>query len=518
MAIEKEHCDVLVIGGGIAALCAAISARDSGASVTLLNKGITGQSGSSPKAAGILAAPFGHGDSEQRPWEDDADLYASDVLRVGKNINDPSLVRFVADQAASSVRWLEGLGVNFSKAPDGGFLQLNAPGNSRPRGCSAIGGGSAIIRCLTEEVRRIGVNVLDSVKPRQLLKDGKKVSGSLFQDKNDKTKIINSKATILAAGGATGLFKYLSGDQINTGGGLMLGFDAGAKVSNLDFVEFTLIYRVKGKPLRIAGLAPFMARGALLLNSRGNDLVEKYFPTSAPETVSRADLLFAVQNECQSSGGPVMLDARHFSNSTWHDFEIGQGAPVLDKLKTAGCNPKKELVEVLPAAHSILAGLVIDQDAATTVTGLYAAGENATGIHGAGRLSGNGLTSSVVMGRVAGKKAAAHSDSEVSHTTNYIDQNFQETIKITKKDRNSLEAIKLKIREAAESGLGVIRNEKDLKAAMDTFAAMEKKLQKFNLENPTTFEIWQMTRLASMMASAALEKQMSHFGQKEIFP
>ena len=513
MAIEKEHCDVLVIGGGIAALCAAISARNSGASVTLLNKGITGQSGSSPKAAGILAAPFGHGDSEQRPWEDGAAQYASDVLRVGKNINDPSLVKFVADEAASSVRWLEGLGVNFSKAPDGGFLQLNAPGNSRPRGCSAIGGGSAIIRCLTEEVRRIGVNVLDSVKPRQLLKDGKKVSGSLFQDKNDKTKIINSKATILAAGGATGLFKYLSGDQINTGGGLMLGFDAGAKVSNLDFVEFTLIYRVKGKPLRIAGLAPFMARGALLLNSRGNDLVEKYFPTSAPETVSRADLLFAVQNECQSSGGPVMLDARHFSNSTWHDFEIGQGAPVLDKLKTAGCNPKKELVEVLPAAHSILAGLVIDQDAATTVTGLYAAGENATGIHGAGRLSGNGLTSSVVMGRVAGKKAAAHSDSEVSHTTNYIDQNIQETIKITKKDRNSLEAIKLKIREAAESGLGVIRNEKDIKAAMDTFAAMEKKLQKFNLENPTTFEIWQMTRLASMMASAALEKQMSHYGQ-----
>ena len=87
MAIEKEHCDVLVIGGGIAALCAAISARDSGASVTLLNKGITGQSGSSPKAAGILAAPFGHGDSEQRPWEDNVDLDASDVLRVGKNIN-----------------------------------------------------------------------------------------------------------------------------------------------------------------------------------------------------------------------------------------------------------------------------------------------------------------------------------------------------------------------------------------------------------------------------------------------
>ena len=92
-----------------------------------------------------------------------------------------------------------------------------------------------------------------------------------------------------------------------------------------------------------------MARGALLLNSRGDILVEKYFPKSAPATVSRADLLFAVQNECQSSGGPVMLDARHFSNAIWHDFEIRQGALVLDKLKTAGCNPIKESVEVVPA-------------------------------------------------------------------------------------------------------------------------------------------------------------------------
>ena len=100
---------------------------------------------------------------------------------------------------------------------------------------------------------------------------------------------------------------------------------------------------------------------------------------------------------------------------------------------------------------------------------------------------------------------------ELKVSANQIQQ--KETIKITKKDRNSLEAIKLKIREAAESGLGVIRNEKDLKAAMDTFAAMEKKLQKFNLENPTTFEIWQMTRLASMMASAALEKQRIHYGK-----
>ena len=92
MTIEKEHCYVLVIGVSRAALCAAIAARNYGASVTLLNKGITGRSSSSPKAAGILTAPLGHGDLEQRPWENDVAQYASDAQSVGKNINYRSLV------------------------------------------------------------------------------------------------------------------------------------------------------------------------------------------------------------------------------------------------------------------------------------------------------------------------------------------------------------------------------------------------------------------------------------------
>ena len=146
------YCDVLVVGGGLAALAAAISAVDNGATVLLVNKGISGKSGSSAKAAGILAAAFGHGDLETRPVPDNPKKHALDTLEVGYDIGDPKLVNFVAKQATYAIHWLESLGVEFSRAEDGGYIQLNAPGNSCPRAVSAIGGGQAIVSaCFTKQ-------------------------------------------------------------------------------------------------------------------------------------------------------------------------------------------------------------------------------------------------------------------------------------------------------------------------------------------------------------------------------
>ena len=140
-------------GGGLAALAAAISAVDNGATVLLVNKGVSGKSGSSAKAAGILAAAFGHGDLETRPVQDNPDKHARDTLEVGHHIGDSELVNFVATQATSAIRWLESLGVEFSRAEDGGYIQLNAPGNSYPRAVSSIGGGQAIVSALLQQAK-----------------------------------------------------------------------------------------------------------------------------------------------------------------------------------------------------------------------------------------------------------------------------------------------------------------------------------------------------------------------------
>ena len=312
-----------MVGGGLAALAAAISAVDNGATVLLVNKGISGKSGSSAKAAGILAAAFGHGDIETRPVPDNPNKHARDTLAVGYHIGDPELVNFVAKQA-TAIRWLESLGVEFSRAEDGGYIQLNAPGNSCPRAVSAIGGGQAIVSALLHQAKARGVMFLDEtivkyIKPIEAHK-------FLVTLQGRQTTSITTGAAVLAAGGATGLFPTVSGDEGNIGTSIMLGYDIGATLKNLEFVEFTLIYRVKSKILRIAGMAPFLSRGGKLINSHGEDLFGLHFPNKKSEQVGRAEILRMVEQEIFNNKGPIYLDCTHFSEVTWREFE-GVKAP-----------------------------------------------------------------------------------------------------------------------------------------------------------------------------------------------
>ena len=305
------YCDVVVVGGGLAALSAAITAVDNGANVLLVNKGITGKSGSSAKAAGILAAAFGHGDLETRPVPDTPNKHARDTLDVGYNIGDPELVNFIAKQATSAILWLESLGVEFSRAEDGGYIQLNAPGNSCPRAVSAIGGGQAIVSTLLHQAKARDVMILDET----IVRDIKPIKGHKFSVtlQGRQTATITAGAAVLAAGGATGLFPTVSGDEGNVGTSIMLGYDIGAALKNLEFVEFTLIFRVKSKILRIAGMAPFLSRGGKIINSIGEDLFGLHFPNKKSEQVGRAEILRLVENEIFNNKGPIYLDCTHFS-------------------------------------------------------------------------------------------------------------------------------------------------------------------------------------------------------------
>ena len=142
---------------------------------------------------------------------------------------------------------------------------------------------------------------------------------------------LTAGAVVLAAGGATGLFPTVSGDENNIGTSLMLGYYAGVALKNLEFVEFTLIYRVGAKTLRIAGMAPFLSRGGKLINKYGKDLFKSHFLNIPPEQVSRAEILKAVEHEIINNCGPIHLDCTHFSTATWEEFEKSQGIMVLDK-------------------------------------------------------------------------------------------------------------------------------------------------------------------------------------------
>ena len=166
---------------------------------------------------------------------DTPNKHAHDTLEVGYHIGDPELVNFVTKEATSAIHWLESLGVEFSRAEDGGYIQLNAPGNSCPRAVSAIGGGQAIVSALLHQAKTRGVMFLEET----IVRDIKPIEGHRFivtlQGRQMTT--IMTGAAILAAGGATGLFPTVSGDEGNIGTSIMLGYDIGAALKNLEFIE-----------------------------------------------------------------------------------------------------------------------------------------------------------------------------------------------------------------------------------------------------------------------------------------
>ena len=511
------YCDVVVVGGGLAALSAAITAVDNGANVLLVNKGITGKSGSSAKAAGILAAAFGHGDLETRPVPDNPNKHALDTLEVGYHIGDPELVNFVAKQATSSILWLESLGVEFSRAEDGGYIQLNAPGNSCPRAVSAIGGGQAIVSALLHQAKARGVMFLDET----IVRDIKPINGHKFSVtlQGRQTARITAGAAVLAAGGATGLFPTVSGDEGNIGTSIMLGYDIGAALKNLEFVEFTLIFRVKSKILRIAGMAPFLSRGGKLINSSGEDLFGLHFPNKKSEQVGRAEILRLVEKEIFNNKGPIYLDCTHFSEVTWQEFEGSQGTTTLDKLTEAGCDYRTEKVEVIPAAHSVLAGIEIDTNAQTTMPGIFAAGENATGIHGAGRLSGNGLTACVVMGQTCGLNASLHAKSAqrlgVMTQRPLATEQLKKSLNIftgqsqASNVNDEIGALIDRVKNIVGNNLGIIRNELSLTEGQKQLSNLWLEIKDLDEQNKDVFELQQMVRLANLMIEAAFQRTES---------
>ena len=513
------YCDVLVVGGGLAALAAAISAVDNGADVLLVNKGISGKSGSSAKAAGILAAAFGHGDLETRPVPDNPNKHARDTLAVGYHIGDPELVNFVAKQATSAIHWLESLGVEFSRAEDGGYIQLNAPGNSCPRAVSAIGGGQAIVSALLHQAKARGVMFLDET----IVRDIKPIEADKFLVtlQGRQTTTIATGAAVLAAGGATGLFPTVSGDEGNIGTSIMLGYDIGATLKNLEFVEFTLIYRVKSKILRIAGMAPFLSRGGKLVNSHGEDLFGLHFPNKKSEQVGRAEILRLVEQEIVNNKGPIYLDCTHFSEVTWREFKGSQGTTTLDKLTEAGCDYRTEKIEVIPAAHSVLAGLEIDTNAQTTIPGVFAAGENATGIHGAGRLSGNGLTACAVMGLTCGTNASGYAKNNQRQRKSVVAQKtvcfeqLKKSLNIftgqsqASNVNNEIEALIDRVKNIVGNNLGIIRNELSLTEGKRQLSNLWLEIKDLDEQNKDVFELKQMARLANLMIEAAFKRTES---------
>jgi succinate dehydrogenase/fumarate reductase flavoprotein subunit len=464
-SVSQTHdCDVLIIGGGLAACMAALEASKRGMEVILVDKGRLGRSGSSPTSGGVPQAAFGHADPR-----DSKDVHFRDTVIGGDYIAHQRVVRAVVDEITERIIELEEIGLHFKKAADGKhFYQEKRLGSTFARSVPPIGGSVGMMGTLRKEVLNREVNVQQWMMITKLFRENDRVTGALGVNvQTGEFRLYNAKAIILAAGSAVGLQKYTSANFHTTGDGYVAAFDIGAELANLQFLEFTLIPAPRGITVPMAGLSPFTSKGGRFLNAAGERFLEKYDPERL-EATTRAILVQATYKELLAGRGPIFIDPSFIPDEKWDDEIQFEYAP---KLSAAGIDCRRDRFEWVPALHTFLGGLFIDEQCASTVPGLFAAGESATGVHGSNRLSGNAIAGCMVLGARAGKHAslfAAHNPIPASAESALADE-IARVESFRGDSAMNPNALLSEIKELAWSSAGVVRNKPGLEAGVKGF-------------------------------------------------
>ena len=466
---EVIDCDVLIVGGGLAASMAALEAAKRGVRVVLVDKGRLGRSGSSPTSGGVPQAAFGHADPR-----DSQDIHFQDTVIGGDYIPDQKIVRTVVNEITHRIIELEELGLHFKKADDGKkFYQEKRLGSSFARSVPPLGGSVGMMGTLRKEVFNREVIVHQWTMITKLFTDKGRVTGALGIDvQTGALRLFHARAVVLAAGSAVALQKYVSANFQTTGDAYVAAFQAGATLANLEFLEFTLIPAPNGITIPMAGLSPFTSKGGRFLNALGERFLQKYDPARL-EGTTRAILVQATYKELLADRGPVCIDPSFIPDDKWDDEITFEYAP---KLAKAGIDCRRDRFQWVPALHTFLGGIFINEQCQSEIPGLFAAGESCTGMHGSNRLSGNAIASCMVLGCRAGKYAALFAaesgppvvdEAEVAGEIHRL-QSFRGDGGL---DPFNVEA---EIKDLAWESAGVVRNENGLKRGIARFESLRK--------------------------------------------
>lgn len=414
--MERVTAEVLVVGEGIAGLMAALAAQRRGASVLVIALG----GGASGWLQGVNV-PLGHADPRDTPA-----AHYEDIIREGRGISDPALVGDLVEGLAPAFFDLVGLGVEFARDHDR-YRQRHASGSTYARCCFVASGmwGPVARRVLRSHLSTGGVR-FERLRLVRLLTHGGRVCGAVaVRPRVGAPILVRCGATVLASGGVGNLYARSTypGDVFGTS--CAAAFRAGARISDMEFVQFEPLVVYRPQALRGFVMPTTLFGDGAVLRDRS---AIRFLIESRPQGekgIGKEDLVLAMAEVARRGrglprSGAVWLDARDVPR------QVLEGYPWLyPVLLRRGVDLSRDLVEVLAAAHTTLGGVVVDAARRTSVGGLFAAGEAAAGTHGAGRLAGGSGSDVLVSGVRAGRSAAEDVSAPVPWPT--LEDAFRET-------------------------------------------------------------------------------------------
>jgi len=377
--------DFLVIGSGIAGLRAAISLAETG-DVVMLTKADPRESNTGYAQGGIAAAVGS---------DDSPDLHLSDTIAAGDGLCVDNAVRVLVDDGPKYVRELIEWGVGFDRDSTGHPALGREAAHSVRRVLHARDTpGREIGRVLWQKVQsHPRVRVFDDALAMSLIAHGGECRGVLFVDRDGKPDRVEASRTLIATGGAGQVFRETTNPAIATGDGIAMAFEAGARVVDLEFIQFhPTALSVAGAPRFLLSEA-LRGEGAWLVNAAGERFVHRY--ESAGDLASRDLVARAIVREMERTNAPVFLSMDHLD----HEYVRQRFPSITEACRRAGLDLATDRIPVSPAAHYVMGGIETDLDGRTSIAGLFAAGEAAcTGVHGANRLASNSLLEGLVFG------------------------------------------------------------------------------------------------------------------------
>jgi succinate dehydrogenase / fumarate reductase flavoprotein subunit len=512
-----EH-DVLVIGAGGAGLRAAIAAQERGLSVGIVCKSLLGKA-HTIMAEGGIAAALGNVDSDDG-WE----THFMDTMKSGKFINNWRMAEIHAKESPERVYELEEWGGLFDRTPEGKIAQRPFGAHTYRRLCH-VGDrtGLELIRTLQDKVLHTGAEVFMETTITRLLKSGDRVVGALGYIRETGEFIhFKAKAVVMATGGWGRVFKYTSNSWEGTGDGVILAYEAGAELVDMEMMQFHPTGMVWPPGVRgILVTEGVRGEGGILKNSKGERYMERYDPDrmelSSRDVVARANYT-EVQEGRGSEHGGVYLDITHLGAAA-----IQKKLPTMYEqfLKLADVDITREPMEVYPTIHYTMGGIKVDPETcATNVPGLFAAGEVAGGLHGANRLGGNSLSDLVVFGRRAGMGAAEYVQSDEPSAEVGDEVLSTEKSRVLKafdgpEGGENPYRIQQELQDIMQEHADIMRTEETLKEGLQKLRKLKERVPNVRIEgsrmyNPgwhTALDIQFMLQVSEIIFIAAIERR-----------